>query len=258
MPEGGFLKEAFANMGVLLASTQRVVLATAIANIYAREPSTMANGAKTLAEAFPGRFVLGLGVSHREEVEDRRGRAYDRPVAAMRAYLDAMDAAPYVGTEPHEPAPRLLAALGPRMLGLAAERTHGSHPYFVPVAHTALARDLSGPQPFIGVAVCAALTPDAVEARRLAREHASKYLRWENYRANLRRLGFADDDLEGGGSDRLLDAVVAQGDEEAIRTRVQEHLDAGASHVCIQPLPAFGDAFPLDALRRLAPALLDL
>ena len=141
VPEGGFLKEAFSNAAMLLCNTKRMAVATAIANIHAREPAAMEHGARTLAEAFPDRFCLGLGVGHREEVVSQRGRSYERPLAAMRAYLESMDAAPYLGAEPAVPAPRLLAALMPGMLRLAAARTRGTHPYFVPIEHIARARD---------------------------------------------------------------------------------------------------------------------
>jgi len=258
IPEGGFLKEAFANCGVLLASTERIVIATAIANIHAREPSTMANGAKTLAEAFPGRFVLGMGIGHAEEVESALGRSYDKPIATMRHYLDGMDGAPYRGPEPGRPAAILIAAMAPRMLALAAERTAGTHPYFVPVAHTAAARAAVGAGPTIAVGLPVVLDDDATRARATAREHAAKYLRWKNYRANLRRAGYGEEEIDGHGSDRLVEDIIVQGDAQAIRARVLEHLEAGADHVSVQPLPAFGDRFPVEALTRLAPALLDL
>jgi len=253
-PEGAG-KECFSTGTLLLAWSERLVVASGIANLHARDPMAAANGARALGDAFPGRFVLGLGVSHAPSVA-ARGGTYARPLATMRAYLDGMDAAPYGGHEPEEPVTRLLAALGPRMLELAAERTAGAHPYFVPVEHTAFARERLGPGPLLAVEQAVLLETDASRARELARPYVGYYARLDNYANNLRRLGWADDDLADGGSDRLLDAVVAWGEADAVRARVKAHLDAGADHVCIQPLPA-GDLH-LAQLRELAPALLDL
>jgi probable F420-dependent oxidoreductase len=249
-------KETFAAGALLLSWSSRAKVASGISSIYARDPTAMANGARALADAFPGRFVLGLGVSHREPVS-ARGHDYGRPLRAMRAYLDAMEATTYMGAEPEQPAGRVLAALGPKMLDLARERTDGAHPYFVPVEHTAIARDRLGPGKLLAPEQAVILTDDPAHARELIREHTSWYLRTENYRNSMLRLGFHEDDLENGGSDRLGDAVVAWGDEQAIRERVQGHLDAGADHVCIQVLEP-NRGLGLEALRRLAPALLDL
>jgi probable F420-dependent oxidoreductase len=249
-------KETFAAGAVLLASSSKLKIATGISSIYARDPTAMANGAKALAEAYPGRFVLGLGVSHREPVSGR-GHDYGRPLPVMRAYLDAMDAATYIGPEPDSPVPTILAALGPKMLDLARDRTDGAHPYFVPPEHTAIARERLGPDSLLAPEQAVILTGDERAARELAREHTSWYLRTENYRNSMLRLGFSEDDLADGGSERLQDAIVAWGDESVIRERVKAHLDAGADHVCIQVLePDRG--LGLEALRRLAPALLDL
>jgi probable F420-dependent oxidoreductase len=253
-PEGG-AKESFSTAALLLSWSERLVVATGIANIHARDPMACANGARALADAHPGRFVLGLGVSHAPSVA-ARGGTYDRPLATMRAYLDAMERAPYNGHEPEEPAPRLLAGLGPRMLDLAAERTAGAHPYFVPVEHTAFARERLGPEPMLAVEQAVVLETDAARARELARPYLAYYVGLDNYANNLRRLGWADDDLTGSGSDRLLDALVAWGDAGAVRERVRAHFEAGADHVCIQPLPA--GHLHLEQLRELAPALLDL
>jgi probable F420-dependent oxidoreductase len=193
----------------------------------------MMNGARALAEAYPGRFVLGIGVSHAPSVA-ARGGSYGRPVETMRAYLDAMAAATYAGPPAAEPVPILLAALGPRMLELAAERTDGAHPYFVPVEHTAMARDRIGNEAFLAVEQTAVIDADPTRARDVARAFATRYLALPNYANNLRRLGWSDDDIAGGGSDRLLDAVVAQGSVETVAARVRAHLDAGADHVCVQ------------------------
>lgn len=257
IPESVGSKEAFAHAAVLLAAHPRMVVATGIANIYARDPMAMANGGRTLAEAYPGRFVLGIGVSHAPSVATRGG-AYDRPIERMTAYLDAMDAAAFSGRAPAGGVPLVLAALGPRMLDLAAERADGAHPYFVPVEHTRIARERLGPGPVLAVEQTAVLDVDAARARAVAREFAGRYLGLPNYANNLRRLGWADDDLAGGGSDRLLDAVVVQGDAAAIARRVREHLDAGADHVCVQLRGADSRDLCLDGFADLRAALGEL
>jgi probable F420-dependent oxidoreductase len=210
-----------------------MIVASGIANIHARDPMAMANGARTLGEAYPGRFVLGIGVSHAPSVATRGG-TYGRPIEQMTAYLDAMEASAYSGPLPAEPVPLVLAALGPRMLELAAARTDGAHSYFVPVEHTAMARSRLGADAFLAVELTAVLDSDPARARGVAREFAGRYLRLPNYANNLRRLGWSDDDLAGGGSDRLLDAVIVQGDAARIADRMRAHLDAGADHVCVQ------------------------
>ncbi len=232
-PESLGSKEALSHAAILLAGSARILVATGIANIYARDAAAMINGARTLSDAYPGQFVLGIGVSHAPSVA-ARGATYGPPVATMAAYLDAMEAADYAGPGPMERPPVVLAALGPRMLDLAAERADGAHPYFAPVEHTRFARERLGPDPVLAVEVSAVLDPDAGRARDVARAFAGRYLGLANYANNLRRLGYTDDDLAGGGSDRLLDAVVPQGDGAAIARRVREHLDAGADHVCVQ------------------------
>ncbi len=256
-PESFGSKEAFAHAGILLGGGSRIVIATGIASIYARDPMAMANGARTLAEAYPGRFLLGIGVSHAPAVTSRGG-SYGRPVETMTAYLDAMEAAIYSAPVPVQPVPVVLAALGPRMLELAAARTMGAHPYFVPVEHTALARQRLGSDPLLLVEQAAVLDTDAVRSRETARAYAARYLASENYANNLRRLGWSEHDLSGGGSDRLLDAVVIRGDAAAIATRVREHLDAGADHVCVQlRSPDPGDLC-LEGYGELRGALADL
>ena len=254
IPESLGSKEVFSHAAILLAATERLVISTGIANIHARDPMAMANGAKTLGEAFPGRFVLGIGVSHAPSVATRGG-TYGKPLETMRAYLDAMDAAQYAAPEPDPPVPLVLAALGPRMLELVAERADGAHPYFVPVEHTAYARKHLGPEPFLGVEQTAVLTTDVAEGRRIARAFARHYLALPNYANNLRRVGWGDEDLAGEGSDRLIDAVIAIGDVDAIVARVRAHLDAGADHVCVQ-FRAERSADPsLAAFQELASAL---
>ncbi len=232
-PESIGSKEALSHAALLLAAGPRMVVATGIANIYARDAAAMISGARTLAEAYPGRFVLGIGVSHAPSVA-ARGGTYGRPIETMSAYLDAMDAAAWSGPALPDRPPVVLAALGPRMLDLAAERADGAHPYFVPVEHTRIARERLGADPVLAVEVSAVLDTDGARGRETARAFATRYLASVNYANNLRRLGWSEDDLAGGGSDRLLDAVVVQGDAAAIARRVREHLDAGADHVCVQ------------------------
>lgn len=248
-------REVFANAAILLSATQRIVIATGIANIYARDPVTMAAGQKTLAEAFPDRFLLGVGVSHVSLVESR-GHQYGKPVATMRAYLDAMDKAPYQGFPPREEPRRVLAALGPRMLELAAARSWGAHPYFVPVEHTRRARQVLGPDRLLAPEQAVVLEADAGRARAIARIHTKSYLGMPNYANNLRRLGYAEEDLAGAGSDRLVDDVVAWGDERGIAKRVDEHLQVGADHVCIQVLSADRRTLPMVEWGALAASLL--
>jgi probable F420-dependent oxidoreductase len=256
IPETLGNKEIFSHAAILLAAATRIVVASGIANIHARDPMAMANGARTLGEAYPGRFVLGVGVSHAPSVAVRGG-TYGRPVETMRAYLDAMAAAQYGAPEPAPPVPVVLAALGPRMLELAAERADGAHPYFVPVEHTPFARQHLGPEPFLVVEQAAVLTTDPADGRRIGRAFAKNYLALPNYVNNLRRLGWGDEDLAGDGSDRLIDAVIACGDVETIVKRVRAHLDAGADHVCIQVRADPSSDPALGAYGELAAALLE-
>ncbi|MGH2681824.1 MAG: LLM class F420-dependent oxidoreductase [Actinomycetota bacterium] len=256
IPEGLGSKDALAHASLLLAGGRRIVVATGIASIWARDPVAMANGARALGEAYPGRFVLGLGVSHRTSVDRRGAFTYGRPYSRMRGYLDAMDAARYpVRNGPTEP-PRVLAALGPRMLRLAADRAAGAHPYFVPVEHTSTAREELGPGPFLTPEQAVILETDPEVARNIAREYMGYYVKLENYARNLLRLGWTEEDISAP-SDRLVDAIVCWGDVEAIRTRVHEHLDAGADHVSVQPLTDDPTVIPVRELRELAPALLE-
>ncbi|NUW42645.1 TIGR03620 family F420-dependent LLM class oxidoreductase [Nonomuraea rhodomycinica] len=247
-------KEPLANAGVLLAATTRLAVGTGIASLWARDATAMAAGAATLGDAFPGRFLLGVGVSH-STVAGRRGHDYSKPLTTMRAYLDGMDEA--ARDLPQAGAPRVLAALRPRMLELARDRADGAHSYFVPPEHTAAARGILGPDRLLIPEQAVVLETDPVRAREIARAHMAYYLNLPNYTNNLRELGYTDEDLAGGGSDRLADAIVAWGDAAAIAARVRAHLDAGADHVAIQPIasgaPDLADA--LTQLRLLAPAL---
>jgi probable F420-dependent oxidoreductase len=257
IPESTESREAFAHASWLLASTERAVVATRLASIWARDAVATANGWHLLTDAYPGRFLLGLGVSHGSSVA-RRGSTYERPIAAMREYLDAIDRAPSSAPEPEAYPRMVLAALGPRMLGLAAERSLGAHPYFVPVEHTAFARQRLGSGPVLAVEQTVVLETDPAEARAVARSFAVDYLQTPNYARNLKRMGWTDADVAGNGSDAVIDAVVAWGDVDRIAVRVRQHLDAGADHVCVQ-VASRDDGDPaLDALRELAPALLEL
>ena len=240
-------REALSHAAVLLAATRRIPVATGIANIWARDAMAMAAGQKTLAEAWPGRFLLGIGVSH-APIVGMRGHGYDRPLTFMRQYLDAMDAAIY-NPPPPAAAPRVIGAL-------AAERTEGAHPYFVPPEHTRRARAALGPGKLLAPEQAVVLERDATVARGVARRHMQMYLQLPNYVNNLRRLGFGDDDLQRGGSDRLVDAIVAWGDVGAVVDRVRAHHEAGADHVCIQVLPREATALPVPQWQTLAAALL--
>ena len=238
-PESVGSKEAFAHAALLLGASERLVVGTGIANIHARDGVAMALGGRTLEEAYPGRVALGIGVSHAPSVT-ARGGVYGKPIEQMTAYLDAMDGAPWSGPAAERP-PLLLAALGPRMLELAGERTDGAHPYFVPVEHTRIARERLGANAVLVVEVTAVIDSDPTRGRETARTFATRYLGLPNYANNLRRLGYSDEDVAGGGSDRLLDAVVVQGNASAVADRVRAHLDAGADHVVVQlraPSPA--------------------
>jgi probable F420-dependent oxidoreductase len=255
-PEG-VTKEAMAQAALILAAGPNIVVAPGIANIWARDAMAMINGARTLADAFGDRFLLGIGVSHAPTVA-RRGHDYRRPLTAMREYLDAVAEAPYFGPQPPDDPPMVLAALGPKMLRLSAERAWGAHPYFVPVEHTSFARSELGAGPLLAPEQAVVLSADPVEARAIAREHAHRYLALDNYRNNLLRMGWRDADVVDEGSDAIIDAVIAWGDLAAIQARVAAHLEAGADHVCVQVLNGEPERFPLDELRRLAPVLLEL
>jgi probable F420-dependent oxidoreductase len=250
-------KESLSHGALLLAATSRITVASGIANVYARDPTAMTAGANALSEAYPLRFVLGLGVSHLAQVAPR-GHEYGSPVATMRSYLEAMDSAGYEGPRPPEPVPRVLAALRPRMLELAATHADGAHPYLVPVEHTRRAREILGEGKLLAPEQFVLLEADAAAARSAGRAALSWYLQQPNYANSLRRLGFAAEELGPDPSDRLVDALVAWGDEEAVAARVRDHLEAGADHVCVQPIGREGDELGLEQLRRLAPALLGL
>ena len=247
-------RDPFSVIAYLAGQTEKLVFATGIANIYARDPMTMKAIHKTLAGLAPRRFVLGIGVSHAHLVTGVRGHEYKAPVPAMRAYLEAMEKALYAGAQPEEEAPIVLAALREKMLRLSAKRTRGAHPYFVPPEHTARARETLGKDAWLCPEQMVLLEGDASKAREIARGNIKIYLGLPNYQNNLRELGFDDGDFADGGSDRLVDAVVAWGSEQQIADRIRAHHEAGADHVCIQPFRNDGGMGPdLRILEALAP-----
>jgi probable F420-dependent oxidoreductase len=248
-------REVTTHAAVLLAGTERLVVATGVANIFNRLPHAAAAAQRLLADASGGRFLLGLGVSHAPMVEGMLGQSWDKPLARMRSYLDGMDNAFSISPAPAQAPPRVLAALGPRMLELAADRAWGAHTYFVPVEHAPVAREALGDGPMLLVEQAVVLSEDPEVARSAARKHMAIYLTLPNYVNNLRRLGWGDDDLSGGGSDKLVDAVVAWGSLDDVVARVTAHHEAGADHVCVQVLEEDVTALPLTAWRQLAPAL---
>ncbi|HZQ85458.1 MAG TPA: LLM class F420-dependent oxidoreductase [Acidimicrobiales bacterium] len=249
-------RDPFVTATLLLSATSTLKIATGIANIYARDALTMANTQRSLEEAFPGRFLLGLGVSHEHLVDRVRHHDYSKPYSAMVRYLDEMDAALFMAVGPAERPATVLAALGPKMLTLAGEKADGAHPYFVPVEHTAQARDILGPDPILAPEQMVVLETDRAKALEIARAGMAIYLRAPNYLNNLKRLGFTDDDFADAGSERLADAIVAMGTVETVRDRVQAHFDAGASHVCVQVLSGDFTTVPEPAWKDLAAALL--
>ncbi len=244
-------REALTNAGLMLRATSSLIIATGIANIWARDAVAAHNAAKTLNAAYEDRFVLGLGVSHRPLVERLRGHEYATPVAAMRDYLTAMDAAPMRAPEGQLRYARVIAALGPKMLEVGATLADGVHPYLVTPEHTARARSAVG-DTFIGVQQAVVLGESREEYLHRAHTHLGFYTGLENYKNSWRRLGFTDEDFVRGGSDRLCDALVVHGDENTVLERVNEHRDAGADHVCLE---VFGDATnapPFAEWRRLS------
>ncbi|MGA2829651.1 MAG: TIGR03620 family F420-dependent LLM class oxidoreductase [Streptosporangiaceae bacterium] len=246
--------DAFTELAGMLDGSSRLIIGTGIASIWGRAPSDMRQGADTLAKGFPGRFILGLGVSHAPAVE-KLGRSYNRPYSAMAEYLAEMDHPAGHSAEPPagEPAPRILAALGPRMLELSRDEADGAHPYFVPVEHTSFARQVLGPAPLLIPEMAVVLETDRAAALAAARAYAARYLQMPNYVSNLRRFGFGTEDTDGPGSERLIDALIPHG-PSIISERTRQHLRAGADHVLLQPLGADG-GFAFSDLAPLAEAL---
>ncbi len=240
--------DLFADLERLLGATERIVVATGILNTWLRDAVEVAARRAEWPSAWQARLLAGLGVSHAALVDAAEPGRYRAPLSHMRAYLDALDAA----VPPLPAADRVLAALGPRMLELARDRTAGAHPYNVTPEHTAFARAVLGPGPILAPEQAVVLEEDRSEARRLGRAHLAIYLGLPNYTNNLRRLGFGDDDFADGGSDRLVDALVARGSAARVAARVRDHFDAGADHVCVQVLCPDAAAVADRAWRELA------
>lgn len=246
-------RHALLHAGMLLEATEQVTVATGIANIWARDAQATINGARTLAEAYDGRFVLGIGASHAPLVE-RRGREYGKPYSEMVRYLAAMREADYTSPRPAQEPDVVLAALGPKMLALAAEEADGAHTFLVPVAHTARARQAMGEGPVVAPEQAAAVAEDRSAARALAEDHVRKYLSLPNYRRNLERLGYPEEELDAV-SDRVFDDLVAWGGHDRIVERVREHHAAGADHVALHVLTESPTRLPLEELEALAEAI---
>jgi probable F420-dependent oxidoreductase len=242
-----------------LAATKKILVATGIANIYARDPFAMAAGQKTLAEAYAGRLVdssSGLASAMSRWSKKLRGHRYEKPLSTMRTYLDAMDQTPYQAVPPSTKPIRVLAAPGPKILELAAERADGAHPYNVTPEHTAEARGILGPSPYLCPEQAVVLETDPTKARKIGRDFLAIYLGLPNYTNNFLRLGFDESDFKNGGSDRLIDNIIAWGDLNIVRNCIRAHQTAGADHICIQVLTANRRLLPLAEWRELAPALL--
>jgi probable F420-dependent oxidoreductase len=253
LPEA-FGRDPFVHIAHLADHTERLLFATGIANVHHRHPGVMVQAANTLAEQSGGRFLLGLGVSHKPMVEGLRNLDYGRPVDVLGRYLDAMDASPYAAPAPPASAAvkRVIGALGPRMLALAGERADGAHPYWTTPEHTAEARRILGPGKLLCVEQKVVLTDDPAVAWATAEQALGVYRGLPNYRNNWLRLGFTDEEIDGG-ADRFVDALVAWGDRAAIGAHVERHLDAGADHVCLQLLsPGRSFQIDTDALTALA------
>lgn len=250
-------REAFTNAALLLRGGERIVVGTGIASIWMRHPMAASAAHKALSEAYPNRFLLGLGVSHAPMVDGVLGAHYEKPLSAMRSYLDGMDNSIFAATPPPAEAPprRVLAALGPKMQSLAAARADGALTYNVAPEHTADARAALGDGPLLAVEQAVVLSTDPDEARMLGRRHLAIYMGLPNYSRNWLRYGMTDDDLSDGGSDRLVDHVVAWGDEAAVAQRVRAHRDAGADHVCLQVINADQGRVPMEEWRRLVEAI---
>ena len=246
-------RDPFAHLAWLASQTRTLHFATGIASIFSRHPGPMMQAANTLAEQTAGRFVLGLGVSHERTVAGLRKLDYSKPLTQMRSYLEAMDASPYMAVPPEEPPIRLLAALGPKMLELSATATDGAHPYFVTPEHTADARAAIGSDKLLCVEQKVILSTDAEAARAAANVQIDRYARLPNYRNNWKRIGFTEDEIEQRAN-RFVDHVIVWGDEDRVRSGVQAHYDAGADHVCIQPVSTNGPlVLDWNALETLAP-----
>ena len=251
-----FGRDPFAHAALLFQHTKKLVIATGVVNIHLREAQATACAQRELHDQSRGRFLLGLGVSHQTAVEPLFGKAYPAPLPSMREYLDKMDNAMWWGPELDGEPPVILAALGPLMLKFAAERTLGAHPFFAPPENTRRSREIMGEDAWLCPEQKVLLESDPEKARARARQAMAGPLTMPNYRKNLMRAVFSEAELDDGGADRVIDAVVAWGDEDALVERFEQHRDAGATHVCIQPLDIDDPARPsLATLERLAPRL---
>jgi probable F420-dependent oxidoreductase len=241
-------REAMTHAGYLLSVTERMVIANGIARIWSRQATSTGAAARLLADAYPDRHLLGLGV----------GGATPgvRPLSAMTEYLDELDALALPNPAPSSPVRRVLAAYGPKMLQLAAERALGSHTYHVTVSHTAEAREILGPEPLLAVEHAVLFEPDPFKAREIAREHLQVYLTTTYNIAKFKRLGFTDEDIADGGSDRIIDALVFWGDADSIVERLRGHVEAGADHVGVQVIGVTPGESAMPQWRQLADALL--
>ncbi len=248
-------RDPFVSAAIMLEATTNLKIATGIASIWARDALTTANSTITLNEAYDNRFLLGLGVSHHTLTEWVRKHTYEKPLTRMREYLERMDASKFRGVAPAEKPSRVLAALGPKMLALSAELADGAHTYFVPVEHTAMAREAIGPDKLLAAEQMLVLETDPDRARAIARQHMKIYLDLPNYANNLIRLGYAEQDV-ADASDKVVDAIVAWGSVDDVLARVQAHHDAGADHVCVQVLQEEAGRIPTEEWRALGDALL--
>jgi probable F420-dependent oxidoreductase len=236
--------ESLSVAGFALGQTTRLKLGSSIANIYARDAFTARQGLYTLRSLYGDRFILGLGVSHVPMVEKLRGHTYEKPVPAMRRYLDGI-----TKDQPGaETWPIAIAALGPLMLKLAAEKTRGALPYNVTPEHTRQAKAILGPSKWLAVEQKVCVEPDPARARALARKELVRYMLLANYRNNWLRIGFTEADLENGGSDRFIDAMVSWGDAATVKAKLRAHFEAGATHLCVQPVHEAGDTAARDAM----------
>lgn len=253
MPEGGG-KDALVESAAFLAATERLVVGTGIANIHVRLPMMAESGARILTALYPGRFILGLGVSHAPFVEGSLGGAYRKPLAMMRAYLDGMDSVP-AELEPGSRPTRLLAALGPKMIELSGERADGAHPYLVLPEQTRTTRAILGEDPWIVTEQAIAIGGTTDDQLRRAHKHLELYSKLDNYRNSWLRQGFDETDLVIGGSERLARALVGVGSAEEAAASITAHLNAGADHVVVQVAVDAPTDDPLPNLRALATAL---
>lgn len=250
-------KDALAVLGIGLNATDSLVFGSGVANIWARHPAAMQAGAATLADAYPGRFVLGVGVSHRPMVE-ASGQTFGKPLATQREYLDRMRVSAADTVQPETPFPTIVGALGPKMLDLSRDHADGAMPAGMPVSHTARARERLGPDKLLVVGVSTIVDTDTARARDIARQSPLLLMPDSPNARTLRQVGYSDEDFADGGSTRLIDDAFAHGSPEAVAERIREHLDAGADHVVV--LPPFGTdpAEQVAQLERLAPALVSV